>query len=179
MREVKALLDDLGEGAAVRPPYVVIGERPDDESLALIREAEPTGVLWAPFEDVELRYVVKSALVDARSVAERREPRVPVDLVANVRRENLREIVVLSSLSPRGAFIEMADPLPVGSQVRLDFDLDGNLVRGFARVVYQRFESSEQLAITSGVGVYFYGFDRETQQILLRAVKAREAKYRI
>jgi diguanylate cyclase (GGDEF)-like protein len=177
--EVKALLDDLGAETGRHPPYLVIGERPDDESLARIREVEPTAVLWAPFDDAELRYVVKSALADSSAVAERREPRVPVDLVANVRRDNRREIVVLSSLSPRGAFIEMADPLPVGSQVRLDFDLDGNLVRGFARVVYRQFEGSERPAATSGVGVFFYGFDRATQQVLLRAVKAREAKYRI
>ena len=157
----------------------MIGEKPDEESLARIREVGPAAVLWAPFEDMELRYVVKSALSRSREVAERREPRVPVDLVANVRRDNRRETVVLSSLSPRGAFIEMTDPLPVGSQLRLDFDLDGDLVRGFARVVYQQFEGSEQLATTSGVGVLFYGFDRATQQILLRAVKAREAKYRI
>ena len=108
----------------------------------------------------------------------RREPRVPVDLVATVRCGDRREMVVVSSLSPRGAFIEMSNPLPVGSQVRLDFDLDGSFFRGFARVVYQQHEESENPATTSGVGVFFYGSDRGTQQMLLRAVKVREAKYR-
>jgi len=174
---VRALVDDLGDEGGRRASFVVIGEKPDEPSLARIREAGASGVLWAPFDDAELRYLVKTALADTRDIVERREPRVPVDLVANLRRDDRRETVVVSSLSPRGAFVEMANPLPAGSQFRLDFELDGGLFRGFARVVYQQLEDPEQPATPSGMGVAFYGTDRAMQQMLLRAVKAREAKY--
>jgi diguanylate cyclase (GGDEF)-like protein len=172
--QVRELLTELtGEERRL----VVIGERPDDETRDRIRESGVSWVLWAPYNDGEIRYVIKSAMALRRDLIDRREIRVPVDIVANIWSGPRREVTVVSSLSPRGAFIELSEPLPSGSSLRIEMELPGNRFRGFARVAYERHDDPDQPATPSGVGVTFYGVDRDAERILRKAISELEARY--
>jgi CheY-like chemotaxis protein len=175
--EAAKILKSLTEEIGSRPPFIVLGEKPESEVRAQLREVGVNWVLWAPFNDAELRYLVKSAMTLPSQLSKRLHPRLPVDLVANIRAGDRREVAVISSLSPRGAFIEMSDPLPEGSQIQLEFGVSGGRYRGFARVVHRQLENPEDPTAVSGVGVVFYGTDRETTRMLLEAVQEGEARY--
>jgi diguanylate cyclase (GGDEF)-like protein len=177
LAELDKIRDSLARTIGSRPPFVVLGEEPGEERQATIRDAGATHVLWAPFNDAELRYLVKCAVALPREASQRLQPRLPVDLVANLRTGDRREVAVISSLSTRGAFIEMSAPLAVGSQFQVEFDLSAARFRGFARVVHQQAEDPEQPSWVSGIGVVFFGLDREMTRILLEAVQEREARY--
>jgi hypothetical protein len=106
------------------------------------------------------------------------EPRLPVDIPATVRVGEKRQYSVLSSVSTRGAFIEISAPPEVGSQLQLEFELSGFRYRGFARVMYQRgVQSDANLSHSVGVGVAFFGSDRDTERQLDEAIKRCEARY--
>lgn len=169
-----ALMGQLTDLCGERRRLIMIGERPDDERRTEIREAGVDWVLWAPFNDAELRCLMKSAMFQ---VADHREPRVPVDLVATISSGKRRELVVVSSLSPRGAFIEMNDPPPLGSSLRIDMDMPSDHFRGFARVVHTKHEEDSQAPEPSGMGVAFFGSDHDTERILRKAVKELESRY--
>ena len=169
--------EHLNGRCAERRRVVVIGERPQDEARTAIREAGVDWVLWAPFNDTELRCLLKSAMSLSGELADRREPRVPVDLTANIASGTRREVAVVSSLSPHGAFVETSDPLPVGTSLRIEMDMPNDRFRGFARVVHVRQEDPSQPHEPSGMGVRFFGADRDTERILRKAVKELEARY--
>jgi diguanylate cyclase (GGDEF)-like protein len=174
---LQGVVDHLSELCGERRRLVVLGERPDDELRTKIREAGVDWVLWAPFNDVELRCLMKSAMALSGEMADRREPRVPVELLANIASGNRRETAVVSSLSPRGAFVEMNDPLPVGTSLRIEMGMPQDRFRGFARVVHVQREDTNQPYEPSGMGISFFGSDRDTERILRKAVKELEARY--
>ena len=154
-----------------------MGEVAADDVRGAIREAGVDWVLWAPFNDVGLRSLRKGAMALSGEIADRREPRVPVDLIANIASGTRREVAVVSSLSPRGAFIEMNDPLPVGCSLRIEMDVLHDHFRGFARVVPVQQEDPKRPHEPIGVGVIFFGSDRDAGRFLRKAVKELEARY--
>jgi hypothetical protein len=133
-------------------------------------------VLWAPFNDAELRYVVKSAMATRQDLMDRREVRVPVDLVANVWTGEKRELAIVSSLSPRGAFIELDDTPPVGTSMRIEMEVAGDRFRGFARAVHAHEEDPDSNE-PGGVGVVFYGTSRDEERLLRKAISELESRY--
>jgi Tfp pilus assembly protein PilZ len=84
---------------------------------------------------------------------------------------------VISALSPRGAFIEMNDPLPVGTAFQLDFSLSDWPVSTRARVVYLVGNDADGLGRPKGVGVVFLDCDRETGDRIFEEVEKRSARY--
>ncbi len=171
------VMSHLAELCGERRRVIVIGERPEDDVRSTIRESGVDWVLWVPFNDTELRCLLKSAMALSCEIADRREPRVPVDLTASISSGNRREVAVVSSLSPRGAFVETSDPLPVGSSLRVEMDMPHDRFRGFARVVHVQQEDPARPHEPSGMGVSFFGSDRDTERILRKAVKELEARY--
>ncbi len=171
------IIDQLAQQSGERRRVVMIGERPDAERREEIRSASVDWVLWAPFNDTELRCLIKSAMVRPGDAAERREPRVPVELVATVSSGQRREVAVVSSLSPGGAFIEMDEPLPIGSTLRIDMEMPQDRFRGFARVVHSTQGDRMRAAEPSGMGVVFFGSDLDTERLLRKAVKELESRY--
>jgi hypothetical protein len=171
------ILDVMEKEIGTRPRFVVLGEEPEEARRAEIKQAGASWVLWAPFTDAELRYIVRCAVALPHEKYERSETRIPVDMTANVRAGDRRYVAVLSSLSSRGAFIELSDLLPIGSPLQIEFEMEHGRFRGFARVVYQQREEPERGLTTSGIGVVFFGTDRSAEQILRTAVKEREARY--
>jgi len=177
LERAQGVLDRLNEIAGEKRCCIVIGERPDEGVRLAMRQARVDWVLWAPFNDTELRYVVKSAMTPREQLVERREVRVPVDLVANIQCSDRREIAVVSSLSPLGAFVELSDPLPKGSSMRIEIDLGRDRFRGFARVIHVQTEDPERPNEPSGMGVKFYSFDRDEQRLLRKAVSEIQSRY--
>jgi hypothetical protein len=108
---------------------------------------------------------------------ERREIRVPVDLIANIWSGDRREVTVISSLSPRGAFIELSEPLSQGSSLRIEMELGADRFRGFARVVHVHEEDPDRPNDPSGVGVAFYGIDRDEERLLRKAISELKSRY--
>jgi diguanylate cyclase (GGDEF)-like protein len=167
----REVLDNLTQVAGRRQRFIVIGERPADEVREKIREAGVDWVLWSPFNDAELRYLVRNGMALPENIAERREARVPVDFVARIKNQPSRAVAVVSSLSARGAFIELSNPPAVGSQLKIEIDLLHDQFRGFARVVYLQTDEP------SGIGVTFYGTSRDDERMLRKTVKEIESRY--
>jgi diguanylate cyclase (GGDEF)-like protein len=178
LEPVCGILDAQTEESGERRRLIVIGAEPDEEKRLEIRAANVDWVLWAPFNDAELRYVVRSAMARKGNLATRHEIRVPVDITANVWSGDRREMAVVSSLSSRGAFIELSEPLERDSTLRLEMDLGGDRFRGFARVVHVHPEDPERPNEPSGIGVSFYGTDRDEDRLLRKAIGELEARYR-
>jgi len=84
---------------------------------------------------------------------------------------------VISSLSPRGAFIEMKDSLPVGTAFQLEFSLSDWPVSIRARVVYLVGNGAGEAGRPEGVGVVFLDRDRETGDRIVEEVEKRSARY--
>ena len=69
-------------------------------------------------------------------------------------------------------------PGPVGSQLQLEFKLSGYHFRGFARVLYQRCDGpGSHTSTPAGVGVAFFGSDRNSKRLLREAISELEARY--
>jgi hypothetical protein len=169
--------EDLDQLTGEKRRLVVVGEQPDDATRVTIREAGVDWVLWAPFNDAEIRYVIKSAMALRRDLVNRRDIRVPVDLVANIWSGSRREVAVVSTLSSRGAFIELSAPLKRGSSLRIEIELPSDRFRGFARVASVNPDDPERYEDPSGIGVTFYGLDRQSELTLRKAISELEARY--
>jgi hypothetical protein len=175
--QMRRVRDNLTQTIGQQRCFIVIGERPDDDVRMGMREVGVDWVLWAPFNDAELRYVAKSAMTLREDLVERREIRVPVDLIANIWSGDRREVTVISSLSPRGAFIELSEPLSQGSSLRIEMELGADRFRGFARVVHVHEEDPDRPNDPSGVGVAFYGIDRDEERLLRKAISELKSRY--
>jgi diguanylate cyclase (GGDEF)-like protein len=172
LRQLGAALD------GTRPRLVIAGEEPDAARRAMLREAGTSWVLWAPFDDAELRFMMSSALARPEELADRKEVRVPTNLTVRLRTGSRRETAVLSTLSARGAFIELSDPLSPGSWLRLEFEFDRMLVRGFASVEHQQpEEADDRTSAPSGMDVVFRDMGEEATATLREAVQSRAARY--
>jgi hypothetical protein len=175
--EMSAMKQELTEQLGSKPQLVVFGEEPNASVRSRLRECGVSFVLWSPFDDAELTFILKSALAQKRDLSARAEIRVPVDLTARLRVGNRREVVVLSSLSRQGAFLELSDPLDVETRIQLEFELGGDQFSVFARVVYQEREDAGSPFSSSGNGIAFYGSDREVELRLCKLVDERCTRY--
>lgn len=169
----KALTRELGSQA----PLIVIGEEPDASMRSRLRKLGEVCVLWSPFDDTELAFVLKAALTPRAKLARRLDVRVPINLTVKLQIGQRKEIVVLSSLSTNGAFLEISDPLPVGTSIRIGFNLPSDSFSCFARVLYYAEEDPECPFSNSGVGVSFFSVDRTTELGLRKAVDERASRY--
>jgi len=172
------VIDELVARDGIPPSILVIGEDPDASRRAQMREAGVRWVLCTPFEDAELRCLVRAAMPSSGVEATRQDPRVPMDAMAWARAGARREVGVLASLSRRGAFIEMAEPFEEGASIRLEFEFPTGRISTFARVVYEQGAGASADAVSaSGIGVVFYGLDPASQFAIRELVESRAAKY--
>jgi hypothetical protein len=161
----------------VRPSIVVVGEQFDPAVIADLQQKGPVWSLRIPFDDAELSFVADAALSKGRGNKFLDRNRVPIHLLAWTRVGDLTGHGVISLLSPRGAFVEMDDALPVGTAFQLEFSLADWPVSIRARVVYLVGSDAEGLGQPMGVGVVFLGCDRETGDRIFEEVEKRSARY--
>jgi Tfp pilus assembly protein PilZ len=160
-----------------RPSIVVVGEKFDSNIIAEIQEKGPVWSLRIPFDDEELGFVAEAALSNESGADFLERHRVPVHLMAWTRSGDVTGHGVISSLSPRGAFIEMDDPLPVGTAFQLEFSLSEWPVSLRVRVVYLKAREADGSVQPTGVGVVFLDRDREVGDRIVEEVEKRSARY--
>lgn len=169
---------ELSQADGAAPSLLFVGDEPDAERRERIREAGARWVLWAPFVDAELRFLVRAAMLLEEPESPRSDVRIPLDAMAWMRAGARREVGVLSSLSRRGAFIEMTEPLEQGSSLRLEFEFPTGRISTFAKVVYAQTAGVDaQTLHASGIGVTFYGLDPASDFAIRELVESSAAKY--
>jgi hypothetical protein len=177
-RDVERIAQQVADQLqGVRPSIVVVGEKFDSEIIADLQEKSPVWSLRIPFDDAELSFVAEAALSNESGAGFLERSRVPVHLTAWTRIGDVAGHGVISSLSPRGAFIEMDDPLPVGTAFQLEFSLSEWPASLRARVVYLRGSGANGSAHPTGVGVVFLDRDREIGDRIVEEVEKRAARY--
>ncbi len=177
LRAISALRAELSRDRESAVPLVVMGERPDEERRRAIREARATWVLWAPFEDGEMSFLLHSALESSDAVGHRAEQRVPVNENVWMRVGQVRYVGVLTTLSVGGCFVEMVDPPEPGTWMRLDFELPECPIRVFGEVIYRRGEGRLLGELCQGVGIHFSDLDKESEEAIQQLVETIAARY--
>jgi Tfp pilus assembly protein PilZ len=160
-----------------RPSIVVVGEKFDPAVITDLQHKSPVWSLRIPFDDAELNFVASAALSKAGDRGFSDRNRVPIHVIVWIRIGEETGHGVISALSPRGAFIEMNDPLPVGTAFQLEFSLADWPVSIRARVVYLVGNDAGDLERSKGVGVVFLDRDRETGDRIFEEVEKRSARY--
>ncbi len=160
-----------------RPSIVVVGEKFDSAAITDLQRKGPVWSLRIPFDDAELNFVADAALSHGSDQGFPERNRVPVQLTVWLRIGLKTGHGVITALSPRGAFIEMNDPLPVGTAFQLEFSLSEWPVSIKARVVYLVGNDADGSGRPKGVGVIFLDRDRETGDRIFEEVEKRSARY--
>jgi Tfp pilus assembly protein PilZ len=156
---------------------VVVGEKFDSAAITDLQRKGPVWSLRIPFDDAELNFVADAALSNGSGQGFPERNRVPVQLTVWLRIGLETGHGVITALSPRGAFIEMSDPLPVGTAFQLEFSLSEWPISIKARVVYLAGNDADGSGRPKGVGVVFLDRDRETGDRIFEEVEKRSARY--
>jgi diguanylate cyclase (GGDEF)-like protein len=158
-------------------PLIVMGERPGEDRRAAIRDAGATWVMWAPFEDGEMSFLLHAAIESSDLPGHRAEQRVPVNENVWLRVGQVRHVGVLTTLSIGGCFIETAAAPEPGTWMRLDFELPGCPIRVFGEVVYRRATGGVSGELCDGVGVQFSDLDKPSETAIHKLVETIAARY--
>jgi diguanylate cyclase (GGDEF)-like protein/PAS domain S-box-containing protein len=160
-----------------QPSIVIVGDEPDS---ALVKGLQRGRAIWSlriPFDDVDLRFVVDVALAPRAEAAFQSRSRAPLQLIAWTRVGDVSGHGVISLLSPRGAFVEMEEPLAVGTVFHLEFNLSDWPMRLRGRVVCVNGPGTDQCARPSGIGVVFLDRDQETDARIQEEIEKRAVRY--
>lgn len=137
-------------------PMVVIGAAPQPAQRDRLRKAGVANALFEPYDDGDLRFVFNACMVVPSEIAPRREPRAPINQLCWLRIGTTRSFGVLYTLSAKGAYVEMAHPLPVGTNLELEFDFNGLGFETSIRVLYQVTpDRARESILPCGIGVLF------------------------
>src|SRR5262245_48520877 len=104
--------------------------------------------------------------------------RAPVTLKIKFKSENLAQFIERYSVdvSRGGIFIRTKDPLPVGTPLTFEFQLQDNspLVSGEGTVVWIREHDPNRQGVAPGMGVRFDKLSPESQSVLERILSEKE-----
>jgi len=155
--EAAEILEMLVPRTGIRPASLVLaGPRPDDAAVEALRAAGLRWSLWDPFTPVELRFLATLAVWEGSDSELRIEPRVPTSLRASVTSGGKTRPVVVSDLTPSGAFLEMDSPPPSGRNVGLEIALPSGSIQIVASVRWVRATAqTEPIERPAGAGVEF------------------------
>lgn len=161
-----------------KPALIVLGDEPDAEQRTRIREGEARWVMWSPFEDAELRFLLNASVSRPDDLECRRVPRVPINGMAWIRAGSRRESGVLANLSENGAFIETGSEFEPGSNVRVEFALPTGRIRTYAEVSYRVDDDQAQGRNTNtGIGVKFYELDAVVEATIRETIERQALRY--
>jgi hypothetical protein len=157
---------------------LVVGEEPGPERRAQLATHGATWVLWSPFQENELRFLVHSAMVLPSQLARRAFPRAPLDARVAMSIDGRACFGRMITLAAGGAFIQ-SEALPApDSLIHLGFGLNGDVFELEARVVtvVDR-HCAWKPSLPRGIGVAFEDLDSEVESSLQDAVKEILTRY--
>ncbi len=158
------------------PGIVVIGDPPNDEHRKALREIGAEWGLWELDDDASLRFVVNAAASAPAERADRREPRIPTNLLASFRAGDARKDAVIYTLSARGAFLETPNPMAEGTSIELELTFADRVIETSAEVVHSNgLEQQRSSSAPLGMGVVFDALP-EAQALFLREFVAERAE---
>ena len=129
---VDEVLDAVGEHCRVGIEDVaVLGRRPADKHVELLRDKGVGWRLWSPYDDRDLRFLTWGLVWAGTNDDLRIHTRVPTALPAKAARRGAERDVLIGDLSRSGAYIETPEPFPAGSQVHLTISLPVGVVEFF------------------------------------------------
>jgi hypothetical protein len=139
-----------------RLELVAVGPRPGPDGLAELRSAGIHLVLWEPFPDAALRFQLNRALGEPQHERQRAHPRVPVARRVRILSGSFVRDASLYTLSPAGAFVETARPVPRKAPVSLELVLDDQDLSISGHVLYTNVPGNLQRAnLPVGMAVRF------------------------
>jgi diguanylate cyclase (GGDEF)-like protein len=165
----------VSEGA--QPSIVIVGDQIEPDAVASLQRGRSIWCLRTPFDDSELRFVVDAALSPPTSIAFQDRNRVPLQIIAWIRVGDVSGHGVISILSPRGAFIETEDSIPVGTTFQLEFNLSDWPMRLRARVVCVDGQEPSQAIRPPGIGVVFLDRDQESDARIQEEIEKRAVRF--
>ncbi len=159
-------------------PVLLIGPEPELEQRDRLRKAGVSNVLFEPYDDGELRFVLNACMVVPSEIAPRKEPRAPANQLCWLRIAGTRSFGVLYTISARGAYVEMAQPLPVDTELEIEFDLEGLAVDTPIRVLYRVSpEKARGSILPCGIGVLFSALPTGLESKLRDFARERAGRY--
>jgi len=118
------VLECIGPHARVNvEDFAVLGRRPPDKHVELLRDHGVGWRLWSPYDDRDLRFLTWGLVWAGTNDDLRIHTRVPTALPAKAVRRGAERDVLIGDLSRSGAYIETPEPFPAGSQVHLSIAL--------------------------------------------------------
>lgn len=152
-----------GDPALRAVPVIMISSSNRQEDIRRAVEAGCDEYLTKPLDDTALLRKVEILL---GRVGKRRFSRIPTSLQVSF--ENFKGIFFeyIHDVSRSGVFIEMDDPLPVGTRLRLSFSLPpphGHPVMVFGRVVRTARPTADR---PGGMGVNFICLDEQSAKVI-------------
>jgi hypothetical protein len=159
---------------------IASGPRPGEPGLAVLREADVKIVLFEPFGDGELRFVLNRALHGDHNL--RREVRVPATFHGTVRSATGERRVNVYNLSAGGAYLETLRPTAEGGSItlHLPLPLPSGGVDVPARVVSTNVPGNLSRAnLPMGMGVQFVDPPSDARRVLSGYVEQRKAEFEL
>ncbi len=123
--------------------FAVLGKRPADKHVELLRDKGIGWRLWSPYDDRDLRFLTWGLVWAGTNDDLRIHTRVPTALPAKAVRRGAERDVLIGDLSRSGAYIETAEPFPAGSQVHLSISLPVGVVEFFGVTRWVATDSNE------------------------------------
>jgi len=118
------LIDAIGPHTAILPESIaVLGPRQEEDRCEQLRELGFRYRLWEPYEDRDLRFLGWALIWNTSDQNLRIDARVPTALPGKCFRRGDSREVLIGDLSVSGAYLEMQQPFPAGSMVRVELAL--------------------------------------------------------
>src|SRR5258708_22207697 len=110
----------------------------------------------------------------------RRDMRTPITLKIKFKSSNLDQFIERYSVdvSRGGIFIRTKEPLPVGTQLRFEFQLQdaSSLIAGDGTVVWIREHDPARQGVAPGMGVKFDKLQADSQRVLDRILSEKQKR---
>ena len=178
-QRVADLVEAIGPHAGIGPESIaLLGSRVDEDRIERLKALGLRWRLWSPYEDRDLRFLCWSLIWYGSDLSLRLDKRLPTDLQCVATRRGDSRDAVVGDLSSSGAYLEMPQPFPAGSMLKLELALPSGPIELLGMV---RWVSATQggpvFARARGCGVEFTGHSREVLALLETQVATERARF--
>lgn len=159
---------------------IAVGPAPTPEVRARLRAAGAEWAIFGRYDDSALRFVLNTAVSLPEELSPRREARAPCMSFAWIQLGSTRNFGVFYSLSAGGAYVETATPVPKGSLIDLEFQLEKRCYQVRAEVIYRN-DAGDTASrnLPPGMGVLFRDISERDETTLRAWCTQRAEQYRL